>query len=282
MLTDQLIAFITEHYFSIIVLLFVLFVTVEMIIPVSKNHESLSFRWFTNFSMTIFIIMIFELTTPLLTLLTALAADYFEFGLLNYISMSSALSLLVGIVILDLKQYLFHRLMHYFDFLWYVHQIHHSDTEIDLTTGFRFHPIEAILSALVDIVLIVILGITVEVLIFRYVLIFFSNFFTHGNIYLPPRMDKYLQWVFVTPSMHHLHHAINKRASNSNFGVLLSTWDHLFGTYLNEYPEPTTKEDSFGFEYGLRDYRDPDKLNLVLLMIMPFKNPVNQQEKHNL
>ena len=271
--------FISEYYLYIIIAMFLFFAAAEMIIPLSKSGGRVTFRWFTNLSMTLFIVLMFKLVDPVLAILTASSAQYFEFGLYNNLDLSLPLVLLLGIVTLDLKQYLFHRLVHYYDFLWCIHKVHHSDVEIDLTTGFRFHPLEAVLSALVNIIVIAVFGIAVEVLLLRYLLTFFANFFTHGNFYMPPTLDRYLKWILVTPSMHHLHHALDIRASNKNFGVLFSFWDRIFGTYMSEHPRSGHAIDGKGIKYGLQDYREPGKLNFILLMLMPFKRSQASQEE---
>ena len=271
--------FIGEHYLLIIIAMFLFFAAAEMIFPLNKNDGHVTFRWFTNFSMTLFIVLMFKFGAPVLAILTASSAQYFEFGLFNNIDLSLPLVLLLGIVTLDLKQYLFHRLVHYFDFLWLIHQVHHSDVEIDLTTGFRFHPLEAMLSELLNIIVIAVFGMPVEVLLLRYLLTFYGNFFTHCNIYIPPNLDRYIKWILITPSMHHLHHALDIRAANQNFGVLFSCWDRIFGTYMSEHPESGQENYEKGAAYGLRDYREPGKLNLALLMLMPFKKSKTSQEE---
>jgi sterol desaturase/sphingolipid hydroxylase (fatty acid hydroxylase superfamily) len=262
---------IGKYSLYIIIAMFVIFAAAEMLIPMNKSNGRVTFRWFTNFSMTLFIVLIFKLGSPVVAIVTASLTKYLEIGFFNNIDLSLPLVLLLGIIILDLKQYLFHWLMHYFDALWRIHQVHHSDVEIDLTTGFRFHPLEAILSELANIFVVVVFGIPAEVLLLRYLLIFFGNFFTHGNIYIAPTHDRYLRWVLVTPSMHHLHHAMDKTAANHNFGVFFSFWDRLFGTYMSRHPCSEQLADASDYDYGLREYREPTRLNLLLLILMPFK-----------
>lgn len=223
--------FISEYSQYIIIAMFLFFAAAEMIITLDKSNGRMAFRWFTNFSMTLCIVSMFKLGELVLAILTASSAHYFAFGL--YKNLGLSLALVLGIVTLDLKQYLFHRLVHYYDFLWRIHQVHHSDVKIDPSTGFCFYPLEAIISMLMDIIVIAVFGIAVEVLLLRYVLSSFVNYFSHGNFYTPPTFDRYLKLILVTPSMHHLHHALEIRASNRNFGVLFSFWDRIFGTYMN-------------------------------------------------
>ena len=263
---------ISKYSLYIVIAMFVFFAAAEMIIPLHRSNGRVTFRWFTNFSMTLVIVLIFKLGSPVVALVTASLAEHFEIGVFNHVDLSLPLVLLLGIVVLDLKQYVFHWLMHYFDALWRIHQVHHSDVEIDLTTGFRFHPLEAILSELTNIIVVVALGIPAEVLLLRYLMIFFFNFFSHGNFYISPMLDRYLKWVLVTPSMHHLHHAMDKTAANHNFGVFFTFWDRLFGTYISRHPRAELLVDESNYDYGLREYRESARLNLMLLMLMPFKS----------
>jgi sterol desaturase/sphingolipid hydroxylase (fatty acid hydroxylase superfamily) len=262
--------FLSSYSTAIIMSMFLLFAVAEILIPMNKLRAGLSFRWFTNLMMTACVLLIYKILGPAFAVVSAVLAERFEVGLFNQVESNLWLVLLFGILIFDFKQYWFHRLVHYFDALWLVHRVHHSDIEIDLTTGFRFHPIEAVLNLLIDLVLIGVFGIAAEVLLVRYLLIFLSNFFTHANICIPPGLDRALQWVFVTPSMHHLHHAMDKRAANSNFGVLLSFWDRIFGTYSNELPRAEAGGVQTANVYGLREFREPERLNLWRLMVMPF------------
>ncbi len=100
-------------------------------------------------------------------------------------------------------------------------------------------------------------------------MIFFTNFFTHSNLGLPGRVDRLLKLALVTPSVHHLHHALEERAANHNFGVIFTFWDRLFGTFMDRHPET----DIGDYDYGLRDYREGGRLNLWVLLRMPFEPP---------
>lgn len=255
-----------------IVAMFLLFAVAEMIIPLQKFRGRLSFRWFTNIMLTVCTLAIFKLAAPVFAILAAGMVTYLDIGLFNNLEVSLPLTLLLGILIFDFKQYWFHRLVHAVDNLWLIHRVHHSDLEVDLTTGFRFHPVESILSGLLDVVLIALFGIPAEVILLRYVLIFFVNFFTHGNILIPSRLDHYLKWILVTPSMHHLHHALNRRAANSNFGVVFSFWDRIFKTFMSEHPGSAKGEGRDRFTYGIPGYREPDRLSFGMLLLMPFKS----------
>jgi sterol desaturase/sphingolipid hydroxylase (fatty acid hydroxylase superfamily) len=68
------------------------------------------------------------------------------------------------------------------------------------------------------------------VLIFE-VLLNATSMFNHGNVRLPSWLDRPLRFVVVTPEMHRVHHSIDRRETDSNFGFNLPWWDRLFGTY---------------------------------------------------
>ena len=280
--TDQLLDFLSGYYVAIVASLFVFIVILEMIVPLVRNHEHLSFRWFTNLAITFLNLFVLKLVGPIIAFLTALLAGYLELGLLNITGLTLIPMLLVGVVILDFKGYWFHRLMHYFDSLWRIHQVHHSDVEVDITTGLRFHPLEAILSAVVSVIVIMMLGITPETIVLHNLLVYFSNFFSHGNIYLPPKFDRYLKWILVTPSMHHLHHVVDKTASNRNFSVCFSVWDRIFGTFMSKHPQAEKLATERDYQYGLMDNREAGRLNLFGLTLLPFKSvPADQIEPTN-
>jgi sterol desaturase/sphingolipid hydroxylase (fatty acid hydroxylase superfamily) len=72
--------------------------------------------------------------------------------------------------------------------------------------------------------------------------------FYHGNIRtnLGP-----LRYVLVTPQSHRIHHSIEPRHRDTNFGALFSIWDQMFGTQYrryDEYPETGIEDDAFPHE----------------------------------
>src|SRR5258707_13274925 len=66
--------------------------------------------------------------------------------------------LLLALLLLDLAIYLQHRLFHYVPVLWRMHRMHHSDVDVDVTTGARFHPLEILLSLGIKFLVIVPIG----------------------------------------------------------------------------------------------------------------------------
>jgi sterol desaturase/sphingolipid hydroxylase (fatty acid hydroxylase superfamily) len=72
----------------------------------------------------------------------------------------------------------------------------------------------------------------------------FVQFWTHTNT--DPKLGR-LAWLFVTPAYHRVHHAADIELQNGNFGLILTIWDRMFGTYLDPAQVPAN------FELGLGD-----------------------------
>ena len=176
-----MIEIISSYFIVIVVAAFMLFAIAEVVAPLNKVHERLTFRWFTNIMLTMCVLLVLKLAGPVFAVASAALAEYLGLGIFNHVELSLPVVMLLGLVIIDFKQYWFHRMMHYFDFLWCIHKVHHSDTEIDLTTGFRFHPVEAIMSSLLDLVVIAAFGIPAEVLLVHYLLVYLGNFSRTGT-----------------------------------------------------------------------------------------------------
>ena len=171
----------------------------------------------------------------------------------------------LAVVALDFVIYLQHVLFHFLPILWRLHRMHHTDLDIDVTTGNRFHPIEIIISIGIKLVAVVLVGPpAVAVVVFEVVLNATSQF-NHGNIWIPAALDRWLRLAVVTPDMHRVHHSVIPRETNSNFGFNLPWWDRLCGTY-----RPQPEQGHTGMSIGLKEFRDPAMLNLPRLLIQPF------------
>src|SRR5437667_65621 len=70
------------------------------------------------------------------------------------------------------------------------------------------------------------------------------GFIEHANVRLPSWLDAPLRLVLVTPDMHRVHHSLEGRESQSNFGVTFPWWDRLFGTYIER---PAAGRENMGY-----------------------------------
>ena len=237
----------------------------EAIAPRRPLTDNKIRRWFINLSLVVLNTLVVRFLLPVLPVGLALMIQEHGGGILNILIMPDWFKIVLAVLMLDLVIYLQHVLFHYLPALWRLHRMHHVDLDIDVTTGNRFHPIEIVISIGVKLAAVALLGPpTVAVIIFEVVLNASAQF-NHGNVRIPERIDRLLRLFVVTPDMHRVHHSIIPRETNSNFGFNVPWWDRLFGTYRAQ-PE----QGHLGMMIGLKEYRDPAKLSLGRLLLLPF------------
>lgn len=154
-----------------------------------------------------------------------------KIGLLNFITLPTVYLFLLTFILIDLWQYIWHRLNHQATFLWKFHQVHHADKEMDASTGLRFHPIEIIYSNIARLAVIPIIGIQLDHLLVYEAILLPVILFHHSNINLSEHIDRWLRIITVTPHMHRLHHSDIKSETDSNYASVFSVWDRLFSSY---------------------------------------------------
>ncbi len=212
--------------------------------------------------------LLVRLAFPVLAVSLAVLVYERQGGLFGWLDWPLWLSMPVAVLILDLAIYWQHRLMHVIPLLWRLHRVHHADTGFDVTTGVRFHPLEIALSMAIKLGLVFALGPhPAAVLIFE-VLLAAGSLFTHSDFALPRGLDRPLRWLFVTPSMHRIHHSTWRHETDSNYGFHLSVWDRLFASYTAE-----PRENELTMAIGLNEYREPADQRLISLLLNPFRNP---------
>ena len=176
----------------------------------------------------------------------------------------AALALVFGILVLDLERYWVHRLLHAVPLLWRCHALHHSDREIDVSTGYRHHPFEMIVIALVLPLSVMALSVPGMVLVAYGAIDAIAAVFQHANVRIPHRLERLLAPVFVIPAMHRLHHSIDRSEADSNYGQIFSFWDRLFATYTTPSPERSR------IEFGVADFMQPADQRLPVMLLTPF------------
>ncbi|MEO9136480.1 MAG: sterol desaturase family protein [Casimicrobiaceae bacterium] len=160
-----------------------------------------------------------------------------HFGLLQWLALPPVLAFVVGALLLDLSFYLWHLSNHRLPFLWRLHVVHHIDPDLDVSTAFRFHFGEVALSAGFRVVQILLIGAS-PLTIAIYELVFQANtLFQHSNVRLPIDVERFLNYVLVTPRMHGIHHSIVQREDMSNFSVVFAWWDRLLRTLRLNVPQ---------------------------------------------
>ncbi len=202
----------------------------------------------------------------LVPVVVALKSEQLGAGFFNLVSLPAWLSMVTGILVLDLVVYWQHRLMHTFPLLWRLHRVHHADRDVDASTALRFHPFEIILSLALKSFIVVLLGIPADAVLVFAILLNGMAMFNHANIGLPAWLDKKLRIVVVTPDMHRVHHSVIGTEHNRNFGFNLSCWDRWFGSY-----QAQPKAGHENMILGLNETNDQNTGSLVWMLKNPFK-----------
>lgn len=147
--------------------------------------------------------------------------------------------LALGFLLSDLLDYFFHILCHRWGWLRRIHSVHHSDLHLDATTALRVHPIETSLEVAYKVTLYAVLGLPFWIEGVRAILHNALSMIQHANVPFPAFVER-LRPIFITPELHRVQHDTQRTLRNSNYGVIFSFWDRLFGTYLA--PEQVTLE----------------------------------------
>lgn len=270
----QLTEFIKEHLFfpvfdligvPILVVLVIFLFIAETIWILRDRRISRWKRIKTNISIAA--VALFALRILLIPVLVFLArwANMNDIGLINLIDVPVWLSWVIGFLLLDYANYLWHVLNHKLPILWRFHNIHHIDLDLDLTTAIRFHFGEVLLSVFFRGLMVILIGApAILVLVYE---IFFeaATNFHHTNWRLPYWVEKNLAYIIVTPRMHGIHHSIVQRETNSNYSVIFNSWDRLHKTILLNISQQD-------IDIGVPAYRDPKEQTVKNLLSMPFKS----------
>jgi len=243
-------------------------VIAEFIIPKRALTQNKTKRWFNNLALIGLDTIIIRLLLPAGAIGVATWVQLHGFGLFQILKWDGALSIFLTIILLDMIIYWQHRLFHLVPFLWCLHQVHHADRDIDVTTGLRFHPVEIIISMFIKFAVILTLGVPVMAVVLFEIILNGMAMFNHGNYDLPKFMDNVIRTLFVTPDMHRVHHSVLKHETNSNYGFNLSVWDKLFGSY---HAQPDLGHEKMTI--GLEQYQGKqDTSSIFWMLTLPFNH----------
>jgi sterol desaturase/sphingolipid hydroxylase (fatty acid hydroxylase superfamily) len=237
----------------------------EKVAPRRSLNSSKIARWVNNLSITFFNTVAVKFVIPVTALEVAFVARKEGYGILNMMDIPSLPGGFIAIMALDLTIYCQHRLFHQVPLLWRLHRMHHTDLDIDVTTGARFHPVEILLSMLIKMSAIVLIGAPSWSVLGFEVLLNATSMFNHSNIFISQDIDRIVRLFIVTPDMHRVHHSVIIQETNSNYGFNLSWWDRLFNTYKDQ---PSRGHNAMTI--GLANYRDLKYLTLPWMLVTPF------------
>ncbi len=230
-----------------------------------REKQNRKIRWPSNLALIVFNTLLL-IMIPITVVSASLFSIFNHFGLFIYLELPLWPSIILSLVILDLTVYWQHRLLHIIPKVWPIHRMHHTDTELDVTTALRFHPLEIILSLFIKVAIIILIGAPLLAVIAFEIILNGIAMFNHSNIKLPAAVDKILRWLFVTPDMHRVHHSVHPAEYNNNYGFNLSIWDRIFSSYTE-----SPKDGHVEMKIGQLEYRDTSEARLDKLLTQPFR-----------
>ena len=143
---------------------------------------------------------------------------------------TSAAGWLLALVFYDFCYYWHHRLGHTCALFWAAHVVHHQSQDYNLSTALRQTSSGALFGwvfylpmALAGVPPLVFGVVALVDLLYQY--------------WIHTQQIGKLGWfdrVFASPSNHRVHHAVNDRYLDKNYGGILILWDRLFGSYADE------------------------------------------------
>lgn len=154
-------------------------------------------------------------------------------------------------VIGDFCKFMVHFSFHRIPFLWPFHAVHHSANHLTPLTLYRIHPVEFVINSLRsffvgmlvsavfvylfanNISVFQIIGVNLFVFIFNLA----GSNLRHSPFYLGFGP---LEKLFISPAQHQIHHSVDSKHFDKNFGSALAIWDGLFNTLLLSKKEQVT------------------------------------------
>jgi len=136
----------------------------------------------------------------------------------------------ICLIILDFFRYWAHRVSHKNRFWWATHVTHHSSEKFNFAITFRLSWVQQL--KLVFFLPVALLGFDPIVFFICHQITAIYQFWVHTEII--GKLPKPIEYIFVTPSHHRVHHGTNEKYIDKNFGSTFIVWDRIFGTFQQE------------------------------------------------
>ena len=251
-----------------------LFFFLESLSPLFKMDYSKLRHAGINITFTV-ITLIVNLLGAILILAAVRYNETNNTGLLNLTELPLWLYIVGGLVFMDLVgAWLIHWIEHKIKWLWKFHLIHHTDPNVDVTSGLRHHPGENIFRLLFTAMAVLITGASFGlVMMYQTISAFFAHL-THANIKMPHIVDKTFSYILVTPHFHKVHHHYVQPHTDSNYGNIFSIWDHLFRTVTH-----VDKMDDlvYGIDTHMKLEEHSSFRNLLMIPFQPYRSSVGSK-----
>lgn len=240
----------------------------EALLPIHLQPKEGKGRLVTNFGLGLINAALLA-AAPLSSVAAAFWAQSHHFGLLNQVAVPAAAAFALALLLRSLVAYVAHWASHRVPLLWRLHRVHHTDTAVDLSTGFRHHPLELLAIAPFYAAATALLGLPVAAVAAYETASVALTLWTHVNLRLPRWAERALRLLIVTPGMHHIHHSALRAETDSNYGELFSLWDRLFGTYRRHDLDGLRS-----MRIGLGAGEDEQAARLAGQLAAPFRDPL--------
>src|SRR5262245_8182247 len=144
-------------------------------------------------------------------------------------SRSVWLQIVIVIMLGDFLEYLYHRLSHSYAFLWRLHALHHTSVRLHALKGARHHVLYAFGRGVAVWLPLLVVGAPAGLVYWQFIAVTIAGLTAHANVSFT--IPAFMHRLAVTPEFHRIHHAADPKLGNTNFGVVFSVWDMLFGTH---------------------------------------------------
>lgn len=138
---------------------------------------------------------------------------------------------LAAFLLADLAYYGWHRLSHALPWMWASHFPHHTAKRLNMLAAMRQGWTDVISGTWLTWIGLGFLGFSPLQIAPYLTALTLCQLLAHNE--WTPRLGP-LEWLFVTPSNHRVHHSLEAAHVDRNFGGVLVVWDRLFGTYAAE------------------------------------------------
>jgi sterol desaturase/sphingolipid hydroxylase (fatty acid hydroxylase superfamily) len=158
--------------------------------------------------------------------LVGLVQNYFNF---NLEIKNAELQFIVIFIISDFKGWISHYCFHISKNLWQLHSFHHSATNFNILTRQRGHFLESEIKRFFDVIPFIIFGAPISTYLFIKIFTELHQMLVHSSS--NSNWGLIGKYILVSPAAHRVHHSIDPKHFNKNFGVTFIFWDRLFKTY---------------------------------------------------
>jgi sterol desaturase/sphingolipid hydroxylase (fatty acid hydroxylase superfamily) len=169
---------------------------------------------------------------------------------------------LLIMLISDFGRYWQHRIHHLVDRLWVFHRLHHDDNILNVFKTSRSHIIERISQQFFMFLPLLLIGADQSAMFYFMMGNSVLGIFTHSN--LDVRCGPF-EYILMCPRNHKIHHAVDMKLGNTNFGSSTVIWDHVFGTFTH----PKVLKDFSQIEVGVPNFKGHAGIKEQVLL--PFK-----------